>query len=240
MSNKTPLAGAILMAALAVPAQAAIFVNPGFETAEPTTGGRPSTVGDWKGDWSTITSSGTLGITAFEGSQMLQFLNAGSAEAPSANLTSEVFQLVDLADDLALVQSGNAGANVSVYFNRVAGDAETDTRFDLRISAYAGLPADFPTAIGSPLASFTVTLNADADPASWQPLSASLALPTTATYLAVRLSAQENIFNDTTGVEFDGHFADGASLQVVPEPASSFAWSGLAALGWALLRKRAG
>ena len=66
-------------------------------------------------------------------------------------------------------------------------------------------------------------------------------LPTNADYLAVRVTASENIFNDNSFPEFDGHYADNVSLQVnnaVPGPCS-FALLGLGAglAGWMRRRK---
>ena len=60
----------------------------------------------------------------------------------------------------------------------------------------------------------------DSDPGTWEKLAASMPLPTDTGFLAIQLMAVEDIFNDAVGVEFHGHYVDGAFLTVVAEPAA--------------------
>ena len=74
-------------------------------------------------------------------------------------------------------------------------------------------------------------LFSDADVGTWEPVSLEASLPAATDYVAIKISATENVFNDTSGlVEFDGHYADAVSLTIVPEPAT-LALLGLGAIG---------
>jgi hypothetical protein len=105
----------------------------------------------------------------------------------------------------------------------VAGDAETDTAFDISIYAYQGDISSFPTQLadGTHLAAGSNVLYSDSNPATWQMLEAQLLLPTNTDFITIGLIANENIFNDVSYPEFDGHFADGISAEIVPEPLSA-------------------
>ena len=48
-----------------------LVVNPGFETSATTSGGWPSTYGDWNGDHSSIVVGPSSGINPPEGSQII-------------------------------------------------------------------------------------------------------------------------------------------------------------------------
>ena len=80
-----------------------------------------------------------------------------------------------------------------------------------------------------------VYFDADADASTWQAVDVRVALPSDTTFIAVQIAAIENVYNDYSGTEFDGHCADGVVLRVVPEPASA----GILILaGVAALRRR--
>jgi hypothetical protein len=72
--------------------------------------------------------------------------------------------------------------------------------------------------------------------ATWEELSIDLILPSNTDFVAIRVDAFEDVFNDLTTGEFDGHFADAVSLvtYVVPEPATGL----LLACGLAMLSVR--
>ena len=71
-----------------------LVVNGGFETSETTSGGSPSSYGDWNGDYSAIVGA-TGGITPYEGSQMLQFKGTGFNGAGA--YASQIFQIIKKA-----------------------------------------------------------------------------------------------------------------------------------------------
>ena len=63
----------------------------------------------------------------------------------------------------------------------------------------------------------------------------TLELPANTDFVSIRILAFENVYEDATGVEFDGHYADGLSMTIVPEPGTFL----LVAMGGAaFLRKR--
>ena len=208
-------------------AEANFIVNSSFETPEVTTGvgnpvqGRlPTTFGDWKGDDSSIVLGTQQGIDPLSGSAMLQFLfsfNSGHAEGTTG---SEVHQLVDASAFAPNIAAGEALASASFYANRIAGDSQTDTSFQVRLGAYAGIPADFPTNAGNFIQREIVEIFTDSDTNTWELVSVGMVLPTGTDYLAITILSHENIFNDTSGTEFDGHYADNASLTIIPEPST--------------------
>lgn len=192
-----------------------LVVDAGFETTV-NIALRPTDYGYWGGDYAEIVTVDN-GIVPFEGSQMLQFINA-LPSGPSAAVGCTVWQLIDVNDFSTDISSGNAIAMLSSRFNRVIGDIETDGDFFVNIWACAGSPSTFPS-LGTPLAySTTINLYSDDDESTWELVETTLALPVDTEYVAIALNAQENIFNDIAGVEFDGHYADAVSLTIVPEP----------------------
>jgi hypothetical protein len=204
-----------------------LVTNPGFETAEGISTQHPSTFGDWAHDGATILGSDN-GIAPRTGSGMLRFDFTSSAGPTVLRSGANLYQLIDVSLYAALIASGQGIAHADYFVNRVLGDSLTDTRFDLAIGAYAGLPADFPSVVETPLASTLVMFFSDGDPQSWEQLQASLSLPVGTTYLSIAISAVEDISNDGSN-EFAGHYADDVTLildrrataaSAVPEPAT--------------------
>jgi hypothetical protein len=202
-----------------------LVVNPGFETAENTSGGPSGVYGDWNGDYSAIVGA-TSGITPMGGSKMLQFKGTSHNDSGSGN-SCELFQIIDITTYLPLVSSGNAVATASAYFNRVTGDDETDTAFNFILMAYDGSPSTFPSRWNSSTYDSALTyssaggLLSDGLVGTWERLDAPiLNLPTNTTFLVIDLHSYEDVFNDYSYPEFDGHFADNVSVQIVPEPST--------------------
>jgi hypothetical protein len=198
-----------------------LISNLSFETPEPTHifgfPGLPSAFGDWGGDLSQIVVA-DRGIVPLEGQRMLRFDATGNSADAALN-TSEVWQLVDASAHAGLIASGQARAVSTAWFNRVAGDAQTDTSFGLTLYAFSGSVADFRNnLIGGNFSSTAFGVLTDGDPVTWEAAGGQWQLPTNTTYLAVRLSASENVLNDGVSPEFDGHYADLVSLEIVPEP----------------------
>ncbi len=224
-------------------ANAVLLTNADFETPFSTNGVLPTTVGVWDADPASSVTS-LFGITPLQGTRMLQFEFARPV-GPSTNVASDVWQLVDLTNNSA-VSNGSALANLSSWFNRVAGDSETDTLFRIEIVAFAGLLNSFPLQVrNSELAAVTSNLISDSDVTSWERLDAQLLLPMQTDFIAIHLAAIENVVNDSSGVEFDGHFADTASLTItpIPEPSTitllSIGAISLIGYGWRRKRKLA-
>ena len=53
---------------------------------------------------------------------------------------------------------------------------------------------------------------------TWEFVSTTMQIPSATDFLVVKIQSSENIFNDSSGTEFDGHYADSISLTIVPEP----------------------
>ena len=231
MSNfRFMLLGVIVVAAASM-CNANLITNPGFEQTEGTFA-YPHQYGDWSGDNSTIVSNSD-GIEPYEGSQMLKFRYSGWESYAQDAFSSQVYQLIDISAYSSLIASGNAVVKASAYFNRVAYDNETDTQFYVWIMALTGSPAGF-NASSNILDDVTEYFETDSYLDTWEKGEAELILPANTTYVAICIAANENIYNDITGVEFDGHYADSVSLEIVPEPATIV----LLVLGSVLIRRR--
>jgi hypothetical protein len=210
----------LLLAAAPWTARANLLVNPGFETVETVGGALPTTTGDWAGDGSVITVGTENGVTPHGGANMLKFLSTGLSGGGGGS--SDVWQLVDMTPFAAAIAAGTALAEASAFFNRVAGDAQTDTQFQVVIRAYSGSTVGFSGA--GFLDQAVGNLISDGDTGTWGSIDASLLLPTGTTYVGFLLAAVENVFNDGSN-EFDGHYADDAVFTVtdiaeLPSPAS--------------------
>ncbi len=225
---------------VSVSAHAEMVTNSGFEVAEPTldpgNGITLTAFGDWDGDRSTIVTAEN-GITPLEGSQMLRFDSAG--ETPASGLhTSQVYQAIDVSAYSSVIAAGQAEATASAWFNRVPGDAETDTLMGMWIFAVHGtLPFTGTNYVGAQLQ----TVFTDGDVGTWEEVTSRFLLPTTTDYVVICIEADEDVFNDVSVPEFDGHYADMVSFTVVPEPStiaflSSLALCGIGA-GWYRRRK---
>ena len=198
-------------------ASATLVINPGFETLESTLG-RPSSYGDWGDNVSQIVTAEN-GVTPHDGSRMLKFIATGPA-GPDVGGGSSVYQLLDLSSFAAAIASGQAQVTASAFFNRAFAGVETDTQFVIGLTAYSGSPAAFP-GFPTPLATATVSLFSDGDALTWEMLETSLLLPTDTTYVALLLAAAENVVNQNTSPEFDGHYADAVvGVSQIPEPSS--------------------
>jgi MYXO-CTERM domain-containing protein len=222
-------------------ATASLIVNGGFETPFSTSGVLPTTYGLWEFD-PAYSVTAMDGITPLEGERMLRF-EATDPLYRYQHEQSNVWQLVDVSGFRSQILSGTAVASASAWFNRVAGDAQTDTRFGLELWAFAGDPSDFPNKINqSPpdkLASAGRGLFSDSDPSTWEKVALELTLPKDTTFLALHIAALENVFNNAYP-EFDGHYADAVSLSItaIPEPTTLLIWLGLTGIGLLAAHRR--
>jgi len=200
-----------------------LAVNGGFETSETTSGGWPDSYGDWNGDYSAIVGA-TGGVMPYEGSQMLQFRGTSHGGTGSSD-TSEIFQLIDISAYNSLVVSGNATVKTSVHFNRVDTDSQTDTKAFINLMAYDGSTGTFDTrwesnTYASALSYTTNRIYLDDNLQTWEELELELFLPSETTFVALRIGLHEDIYNDYSYPEFDGHFVDAVFVEIIPEPAT--------------------
>ncbi|MHC4621370.1 MAG: right-handed parallel beta-helix repeat-containing protein, partial [Planctomycetota bacterium] len=194
-----------------------LAINGGFETVYDTTGPRPTGYGYWRGNASEIVPT-SQGITPFQGSQMLNFIYTIES-GPALTKDSEVWQIIDIGSSEVHVSAGQAIASASFRFNRVDGDAETDTEFTAGLYAYAGDPCSFPSQYeNSELAARLTSAFADSDPNTWELTTIDLVLPANTDFLVVEIAARENIFNDTSDPELDGHYADAVCATICSRP----------------------
>ncbi|MHC4756613.1 MAG: PEP-CTERM sorting domain-containing protein [Planctomycetota bacterium] len=234
MKANTAIILTILFVILPVCHATNLVTNPGFETPETTNGGWPSTYGDWYGDYSSIVGTSS-GVIPYGGSYMLQLKGTSWGSGASSANACQVPQIVDISSFASLIASGNAVVTASAYFNRVSGDAQTDTQVGISVFAYEGSPSSYPSdrAVSNWLLRENAFFDSDDDPGTWELCELQMTLPTNTDYIVIDIQARENIYNDISGTEFDGHFADNVTVEVVPEPATLL----LFALGVPLLSK---
>jgi hypothetical protein len=209
-------AGALTLLPLTAPAQ--LLNNGGFETGSANIGAPPSAMGEWRGDGSAYVTT-QQGITPYEGTKMLRLISAKYPSEYTVLIDSQYYQNIDLSAYAADIALGRAAISVSAMFNRVQVDAQTDTQFGLRIRARSGTGSSF-TELGS---SLNLLLLSDGNPATWEPWAITdYVLPQGTDYVQLEVFATENVFNNTSSLEFDGHYVDAVSVNVniVPEPGS--------------------
>ena len=161
---------------------------------------------------------------------------------------ADVVQLINMSPYATAIANGTATFSASAYFNRIAGDSNTDTWFRLVIRAYNGTPADYANSNGQLAETALVGSDlflSDGNLATWEKLTAQLLLPNDTTFVILFLIAVEK---NGGSVGFGGHYADlvsaritGPGINEVPLPAALplFA-TGLGVLGligWRRKRK---
>lgn len=153
---------------------------------------------------------------------MLHFIYAAGDYGAYTTIASQVRQTIDISTYTDLIASGNAVAKLSAFFNRILGNAQTDTQFTVRIDAFAGQVNNYVNLARNQeqLAFSKADLFSDSDTNTWEMTETELLIPTGTDFLAIQVQAVENIYNDTSGIEFDGHYCDMVKLQIIPEPAT--------------------
>jgi hypothetical protein len=148
----------------------------------------------------------------------LRFIYTSWLGTAGNGTASQVFQGVDLRALHDSISEGYMVARIQARYNRVPGDAQTDTAFITSIYAFAGDPNTLATQIieGTPLAWQRQIITTDADPNTWELGTVEVTLPTNTDFIAIMVAASENIYNDLTGIELDGHYCDAVTLEVVP------------------------
>lgn len=192
-----------------------LLINPEFAAAIEV-GTLPIGPGNWRGDVASVVPAEN-GISPLSAPQMLKFIATGNASSTNT-VASQQWQIVDMSAFDSLIAAGRARADASVWFNRVVGTASTDRRFDLRLLAFDGLTSELPNrfAAGSWLAQQTTSLTTGG--AQWQQALASMVLPPGTRYVLFEIYAYEDVSNEGTTAEFDGHYADDAALVMTVLP----------------------
>ncbi len=212
MNRAIPAIAALLCASPAL----AQLMDGGFETSTPTQQ-LPDTFGVWGFDRASTTGP-TQGVTPFEGERMLRFEGTAPLCAPDGGGSGAVGQLVPLPRGEI---SDSTCVTLTARFNRVAGEG-VDTEFRIVIAALDGDPSTYPTGCGTvrpALVSTSASIISDDDPQTWETATVSLVIPEDATFLALIVSAQENVIDDDTP-PFAGHFADDVRMRIDRGPCS--------------------
>ncbi|MFN0180004.1 MAG: hypothetical protein ACKVZ0_14485 [Gemmatimonadales bacterium] len=190
-----------------------LLINPGFESAV-TAGPLPDGAGYWRGDLTDAIPPPTGVPASPAGGRILSFLATATATASLNTASSELFQIIDLTPLATDIDAGKVAVDGRAFFNRAPRSASSDRLFSLNLLAFAGTPASFPESWNprTALIDRRFDLTSDADPATWETVTGSITLPPTTRYVVVLLFAGEDVVNDAVSPEFDGHYADGASL----------------------------
>lgn len=205
----TATLGVTVTAAPAANYGANLLVNPSFE--QPVlAGGLPTAPGNWQGDAAT-TVGAEQATEPVQGASMLRFIATGP-QASASLLTSQQWQIVDVSAYAADIAAGRVSARASAWFHSIVGTAATDRRFDIRLLAFDGPMADLPQRYAANTPLLLRDAVALTPGGQWLQVEASDLLPVGTTYVLVEIYAYEDIVNDATAPEFDGHYADNVSL----------------------------
>lgn len=188
-----------------------LLVHPGFEETTQPGSGLPDDVGLWSGDLSSIASAEN-GIAPRSGEAMLRFDATYPIDPAQQDQTAQVWQLIGLEQAAVDPSSGQILGEASVWINRVDLGEKTDRVFQLIVQAHENSSlSDFNPA--NAIASNSTEIESDDELESWEELRISLKLPPSTTFIAIALAAQEDRSDNGQG-EFDGHYADDATLVV--------------------------
>jgi len=230
--NKLIAASAIALATLTTAGFGQV-VNPGFEFGTPYLGS-PLQMNQWGYDSCAFVPA-EFGVTPASGQQMLKAIATGPGGA--GGVVSDIFQILDLTAPAyqSAITAGGAIANASVLTNRLSSTVafNIDTRCDIRVYSHTSLAN---AQVLSSTASTSSTIFTDNNQATWEAVSASLALPTSTQYVTIHLAFVENVMDDNVfNGEFRGNYMDDVTFSLVPAP-GAFALAGLG--GMLTLRRR--
>jgi len=198
------------------------IVNGSFEQPGAISSALPTGPYYWSGDASSIVTAEN-GIEILDGSQMLKFLGTNPSGGHPTGTGSELWQLIDLQSFSDAIANNSLRVVLEGYFNRVTGDALTDTNFSVEIRAFAGDPSTFFSQLDvNELEIVTTTLVSDDDSSTWENIQTGMIAPVDTNFLAILIVASENVSNDAVD-EFDGHYADliSVTLSLQPDEAPS-------------------
>jgi hypothetical protein len=226
----------LLLLASHASAAALLIVNPGFETdtapVAGATGWTVTTTGGYGYFTTTETVSGTPGrsvidpLVAAEGENWLSGNRLATGQASTGNAgTQNIFQLVDISSDAALIDLGTA----TVSLNWQYADNDPADTGSVTISFFSDVAGT--TSIGTALTTGALarTLFDGTSPAPWEDASLSGSVPIGARSLSIQLTTVR-----TSGSAGNVHFDD-FSGTIIPESGAAL----LGSLGMlALLRRR--
>jgi hypothetical protein len=217
-------------------AAALLIVNPGFEADIAPVAGATGWTVTTTGGYGYFTTTETVGgipgrsvidpLVAAEGSNWLTGNRLATGQASSGNAgTQNIFQLVNISSDAALIDGGDAAVNL---FWQYADNDPADTG-SVTISFFSDVAGT--TSIGTALTTGALarTLLDGTSPAPWAAASLSGSVPIGARSLSIQLTTVR-----TSGSAGNIHFDD-FSGTIIPEPGAAL----LGSLGMlAILRRR--
>lgn len=178
----------------------------------PSAGPNPPESGSWFGDRASLVMA-EMGIAPAQGVRMLRFDATGAGGAGESERAEARYALVIPSPWAEMVDSGLLRAHVSAHVDRIGGP-DVDTQFDVALHAYDAHPDDG----GAELATARGTLHSDALVDSWECVRAGLLLPVGSTLLVAEISAREDVRNDASEPELDGHYADDVAVWFSVDP----------------------
>lgn len=193
-----------------------------FESSAPIPpDGIPVAFGQWSGDF-TEQVGPESGIAPREGDRMLRFLRADDSrtEAGTVSLSSELWQIIDVAELRKSLPAGSATLEFSANFNSLP---DPGNRFSCGVSIHAfdGSLKDahmlWRNRVDQALASGTKEEVLEPNGGEWRRVSTQIVLPADATFLLVQLLMRDRTKDLSATAEFPGHFADGCSLRLLEE-----------------------
>jgi cysteine-rich repeat protein len=169
-------------------------------------GPSPIDSGVWFGDRATLVMA-DRGIAPLEGARMLRFDATGTGGASADDRAQAKNALVIPSPFAERVSSGLLRAHLSAHVDRTSA-VGSDTELEVSIYAYDAHPDDGGVVLGST----TETIAADALLDTWECAHSSFRVPVGTTVLVAEIAAIEDVENDTTSPELDGHYTDEVAL----------------------------
>jgi|GEM_PF-1067700 hypothetical protein len=200
----------------------------GFESGvEPAAEFVPARTGLWSGDFATLSEGGPEMVPS-EGKRMLKFLRTDNRLSPAGVMPSagELWQVVDLTEARAALGHELAVIEVSARFNQAAVSGGEKTAFGVGLMAFSGSAADAPAVWRErrelALAQADKEELADAEPGTWQRLSAQMTVPREANLLLVQIRAVRKGRGPHSPV-LGAHFTDDVRLRALDRPSAETA-----------------
>ncbi len=216
-----------------------LLVDGGFEGSV-RVGFSPDGFGHWRFDQAVTIGTARQGIAPRgSGARMLHFVGTGRADDVRGT-SSEQVQLVDVSALAADIDNGLVQVDVSAWFSRVAGCAQTDDSFGIAAIAFDGPPTTYPQRVANGVEAATEqgtsrdaadvsgvdawlryrtfglrhnrAADRQGDVYGWRQGGGSMDLPVGTRFVAMFVYAAENVANDAAFPELHGHYADDATL----------------------------
>ncbi len=193
----------------------------GFEDlAPPEALGVPAESGKWGGDFSEIVGA-QQGVTPRSGAKMWRFLRADNALVPTAhaNYVGEAIRVLDLIGLRDAGYRGELRLEISAWFAQGATAPDACYHWNIKAAAFEGNVKEAPSLWGKwddLSASLTRYETKAQSAAQWQPLSVTMSVPASATFLVFECAVVQRIPRVVEGVaEFPSHYLDDVRVRLL-------------------------